>query len=458
MQRRKWRCRFRNVKTPNEPTHVIGICGGAVAGSEAARLFAERGALAIVFEQNARPYGKIEDGLPRWHVKLREKEYARIDENLDRDGVLFVPLTRLGRDIAFSELRNELGLSAVVLATGAWRDRPLPIAGVDRFVGRGLVYQNPLVYWFNHYPEPDYAGPKLEVPDAAIVVGGGLASIDVAKLLNIEVFGRALRERGIEVDAVALEHVGIAETLAAHGLRAEELGIEGCRLFYRRRMRDMPVANSPDPSPAQLEKLAATRVRIVEKVMRKYLVRLEECCVPVASIDADGRLAGLVFRKTAVEDGRVREIAGSDFEARAPLIVSSIGSLPEPIEGIPADGDLYRFDSTERGALIGVDGVFGLGNVLTGKGNIRDSRVNASVVAERVIENLLGVSEPPDRVDDLSDALHGEFRARAQQVVDGALSGEKLPPERVGRVLERVRERWGEVGYTGDYRAWIGAR
>jgi len=79
-------------------------------------------------------------------------------------------------------------------------------------------------------------------------------------------------------------------------------------------------------------------------------------------------------------------------------------------------------------------------------------------VAERVIENLLGVSELPDRVEELSDALHGEFRARAQPVVDGALSGEKLAPERVARVLERIRERWDEVGYAGDYRAWIEAR
>jgi len=446
------------VKTPNEPTHVIGICGGAVAGSEAARLFAERGALAIVFEQNARPYGKIEDGLPRWHVKLREKEYARIDENLDTEGVLFVPLTRLGRDIAFSELREEMGLSAVILATGAWRDRPLPIAGVDRFIGRGFVYQNPLVYWFNHYLQPGYSGPKLEVPDGAIVVGGGLASIDVAKLLNIEAVVRALRERGIEVDAVTLEHAGIPETLASYGLSAEELGIEGCTLYYRRRMRDMPVASSPDPSPAQIEKLAATRVRIVEKVMRKYLVRIEECCVPVAPVAVDDRLAGLVFRRTAVEDGRLRELAGSDFEVRAPLVVSSIGSVPQPIEGIPIEGDLYPFDSTQRGALIGAEGVFGLGNVLTGKGNIRDSRVNANVVAERVIENLLGVSDAPESVDDLSDALHGEFRARAQPVVDSALAGERLPPQRIARILERIRERWDEVGYPGDYRAWIDAQ
>ncbi|MBW2493810.1 MAG: hypothetical protein JRE43_03585 [Deltaproteobacteria bacterium] len=446
------------METPTEPTHVIGICGGAVAGSEAAKLFAERGALAIVFEQNARPYGKIEDGLPRWHVKLREKEYARIDDNLDTPGVFFVPLTRLGGDIAFSELTDEMGLSAVILATGAWRDRPLPVEGIDRFVGRGLIYQNPLVYWFNHYPDPDFAGPRIEVPDGAIVVGGGLASIDVVKLLNIEVYRRALRERGIEEDAVKMEQVGIAETLAKHGLSAEELGVEGCTLYYRRRICDMPLASVKDPTPAQLEKLEMTRTRIMEKVMRKFLVKMEECCVPVAPIEDGDRLAGLVFRKTAIKDGRLREVEGSDFEARAPLVVSSIGSLPQLIEGIPAEGDLYPFDSEERGVLRGLDGVFGLGNVLTGKGNIRDSRVNASVVAERIIENLIGVPDQADSLDDMSDALHEEFRARAQPVVDRVMAGEKLPPEKIEPILERVRKRWDEVEYAGDYRAWVEAR
>ena len=457
MQRRRWRCRLRAVSAPTKPTHVIGICGGAVAGSEAARLFAERGALAIVFEQNARPYGKIEDGLPRWHVRLREKEYARIDENLDTAGVLFVPQTRLGKDLPFSELTEGMGLTAVILATGAWRDRPLAVEGIDRFVGRGLIHQNPFVHWFNHHLEPDFAGPHVDVPDAAVVVGGGLASIDVLKILNIEVFGRALRERGIEVDAVAMEHAGIAETLDAHGLSAEELGVKGCTLYYRRRMRDMPLASVKDPTPAQLEKLETTRTRIMEKVMRKYLVRMEECCVPIAPIEDGGRLAGLVFRRTAVEGGRVREVEGSDFEARAPLVVSSIGSLPQLIEGAPTEGDLYPFDSAERGVLRGVDRVFGLGNVLTGKGNIRDSRVNASVVAERIIEDLLDVADVPDAVDDMSDALHDEFRARAQPLVDQALAGAKLPPEQIAPILERVKRRWNEVGYTGDYRAWIEA-
>jgi hypothetical protein len=441
--------------TPTEPTHVVGICGGAVAGSEAAQLFAENGILVIVLEQNARPYGKIEDGLPRWHVRLREKEYARIDKNLANPGVLFVPQTRLGKDLPFSELTEKMALSAVILANGAWRDRPLPIEGIDRFVDRGLIYQNPFVHWFNHYHEADYAGPQMDVPDGAIVVGGGLASIDVAKILSLEVFGRALRERGIEVDPVAMEQAGIAETLDAHGLSAEALGISGCTLYYRRRMRDMPLAAAKDPNPALLEKLEGTRVRIMEKVMRKFLVRVEECCVPIAPIEAGDKLAGLIFRRTAVEGGRLREVDGSDFEVRAPLVVSSIGSLPQPIEGIPVKGDLYEFDSVERGVLLGVDGVFGLGNVLTGTGNIRDSRVNASIVAERIIENLLGVADAPDTIDDMSDALHEEFRARVQPLIDRTLARDKLPPEQIGRIIERIRSRWGEVGYPGDYPTWI---
>ena len=59
------------------------------------------GILAVVLEQNDRPFGKIEDGLPRWHEKLRDKEYAQIGaQPAASPGVLFVPRTKLGRDIS----------------------------------------------------------------------------------------------------------------------------------------------------------------------------------------------------------------------------------------------------------------------------------------------------------------------------------------------------------------------
>ena len=89
--------------------HVMAVIGGATAGSEIARILAGRGALVIVFEQNPRPYGKIEDGLPRWHVKQRHDEYEEINKRLDHPNIEYVPLTRMGRDIDFEELRDPLG-------------------------------------------------------------------------------------------------------------------------------------------------------------------------------------------------------------------------------------------------------------------------------------------------------------------------------------------------------------
>ena len=49
-----------------------------------------------------------------------------------------------------------------------------------------------LIYWFNHYPEKTYNGPRFDLPPGAIVIGGGLASIDVVKVLQIEMTLKAL--------------------------------------------------------------------------------------------------------------------------------------------------------------------------------------------------------------------------------------------------------------------------
>ncbi len=105
--------------------HFAAIVGAAISGSVAAEILADRGIQVAVIEQNKRPYGKIEDGLPRWHVEQRKQEYARIDARLRKPGVHFIPSTKLGRDFDFQELCNEWGFSAVILANGAWRDRDL---------------------------------------------------------------------------------------------------------------------------------------------------------------------------------------------------------------------------------------------------------------------------------------------------------------------------------------------
>src|SRR3990172_6305027 len=94
--------------------HVVAVIGGAIAGSVAAEMLADHGIQVVIIEQNKRPYGNIEDGLPRWHVEQRKQEYARIDARLKKPGVSFVPGIKLGRDLDFQELCQGWGFSAII--------------------------------------------------------------------------------------------------------------------------------------------------------------------------------------------------------------------------------------------------------------------------------------------------------------------------------------------------------
>src|SRR5690606_32351426 len=124
---------------------------------------------------------------------------------------------------------------------------------------------------FNHSGDPDFAGERFEVVDDAIVVGGGLASIDVAKVLMLETTRAALRARGIEASLLELEVKGIPKVLERHGLRFEDLGLRGCMIFYRRRLEDMPLAEVPEgATPERRAKVEVARRKLLEKAIEKY--------------------------------------------------------------------------------------------------------------------------------------------------------------------------------------------
>ncbi len=411
---------------------AIAVIGGATAGAEAAGVFAQHGILTTVFEQNARPYGKVEDGLPRWHVALRNKEYATIDQKLTAPDVHFIPNTKIGPDLELRELVEDWGFHAVVLANGAWRDRLLPIEGAEAWVDRGLVYQNPFIYWFNHYDEASYQGPQYEILDRTVVVGGGLASIDVVKVIQLELCLRAAAERGIELDLVKTEVSGIPKALEKHGLAWEDLGLEGCTLYYRRRAEDMPLVELPEGANDKVrQKIAKSRARLLDKAREKYLFNVETQRAPVGLIVEGKRLAGLVFAKTVVEDGKVRS-TDETVEARAPLVISSIGSIPEALPGIATRGELYDFRDWDLGRLEGYPTLFSVGNVVTGKGNIVASRKHAKGVARHMTEQYLGLAEEVKKL-------------------------EPLTPELAERLLERIRGQQKAAGYSGDYSGWIKA-
>ncbi len=413
--------------------YAIAVIGGATAGAEAAGIFSERGILTAVFEQNARPYGKVEDGLPRWHVALRQKEYRAIDGKLTSEHVEFVPCTRIGDEVTFEELIGDWGFHAVVLANGAWRDRELPIEGADAYVGKGLVYQNPFIYWFNHYNEASYDGEQFEILDGSAVIGGGLASIDVVKVLQLELTVRALRERGIEQDLTEMEVAGIPKALEKHGVAWDDLGIGGCTLYYRRREEDMPLVELPEDANDKVrERIAKSRARVLEKAVSKYLFRVCPLHAPKELIVEGDRLVGIRFARTEMMDGKLRTTDQVE-DVRAPQFISSIGSIPAPLPGVAMRGELYAWDDWDLGRMRDYPTLFGVGNVVTGKGNIVASRKHAKSVANYMTESYIHTAEQVKRLEPLSQ-------------------------EAATRLRQRVRDRQKAVGYEStSYAGWIDA-
>lgn len=444
--------------TESPASHVVAIFGGASAGSVAAEILAKRGVQVVVFEQNLRPYGKIEDGLPRWHKQQRQMEYRKIDQRLATPGVTFVPGAKLGRDLDFAETAGQ-GWSAVLLANGAWRDRRLELEGADALVGHGFAYQNPFVYWFNHFPEASYDGPRFDIPAGAVCVGGGLASIDVVKICQLEVYGRALRQRGIEVSMYDLEHEGIPKVCAEHGLQPAELGLRNAVLIYRRRVEDMPLAAGPaGGDPAQVKKVETVRQKILAKAQEKYLFEVRPLSTPTGFVVREGRVAGLQVVRTALDDkGRATGVAGSSEELPTELVISSIGSIPESIAGIRMNGPYYDYANWDIGSYAPVPGVFGVGNVVTGKGNIVASVNHGKQVATHLIEHYLGVGETGER------DVTGGFTAAPEARGEGAAADvtrhlervAPLPSPHVSRLLAFARNYQQKVGYEGTYEEWI---
>jgi ferredoxin/flavodoxin---NADP+ reductase len=435
--------------------YFVAVVGGAISGSVAAEILADRGIRVAVIEQNTRPYGKIEDGLPRWHVEQRKQEYGRIDARLKKPGVYYVPLTKLGRDLEFDDFCHGWGFSAVILANGAWRDRDLGVAGAQEYVDKGLVYQNPFIYWYNHKNEKTYDGPRYETPDGAIVVGGGLASIDVVKVLQIENYERALKARGISVSMHELEK-GIPAACKAHGVDPQSLGVKGCLLIYRRREQDMPLAQPPDnATPDQIAKIEMVRQKMLRLARDRYLFRVQDRRLTTGLVVENGRVVGLKVAETKIEGRKAEPIPGSEHELRAPLVISSIGSVPEVLPGVAMKGEYYTFSDEDLPRYTGSDRVFGVGNVVTGQGNIRVSLIHSQKVTKQLVDDFM--SGDTDGGDASGSAASAETRAAGQaQAVEASLrSLPALSKEQIAAIERRIRARQELVGYTSDYDSWI---
>ncbi len=435
----------------HEREHLALVIGAGVAGSEAAYILAQHGIRVIVVDQNALPYGKIEDGLPLWHIGLRDRVEAEIDRKLRHPKIKFLPLFKVGKDMTLPEIMKEYKFDAIILAFGAWKDRPLPVPGIEKFRNKQLIYQNDLLKWYNHKHEPGFQGKRYKIEDGVTVIGGGLASLDVMKIVMMELVGNKLKEKyGLQYDLFTMEKKGLKKILDENGIAFEDLGLKGAALIYRRSAKEMPLKQPASDSPEDKAKAQAVAKKLLENYQQKFLFRFIPNAVPVDFEEKNGKLTALILEKTLSKNGKLI-YTGERFRHETPQIISSIGSIPVKLKGIPYEGDAIK---TVKGTAL-VDGyshLYAVGNAVTGKGNIKMAKEHG----RQVTENLINPDKPGqiNLHKTLDENYLKETDRRAETIAEQILALPLPTQEEVDHVWELVENRRKQIGYK-NYDEWI---
>ncbi|MGC5223541.1 FAD-dependent oxidoreductase [Micromonospora sp. DT81.3] len=156
-----------------------GIYAGNILRRQVAALGQEVGAeleLSIdLFESLPAPYGLIRYGVAPDHPRIKGIVNS-LHEMLDSGDVRLIGNVEIGRDIEVAELRERY--DAVIFATGALRDAPLNVPGVEL---PGSFGSADFVAWYDGHPDVPREWP-LEAESIA-VIGNGNVALDVARVL-----------------------------------------------------------------------------------------------------------------------------------------------------------------------------------------------------------------------------------------------------------------------------------
>ena len=115
------------------------------------------------------------------------------------------------------------------------------------------------------------------------------------------------------------------------------------------------------------------------------------------------------------------------------------------------NGEYYTFAGKDVPRYTAMDRVFGVGNVVTGQGNIRVSLVHSQKVTKRLVDCMKG-----------DDGGAGSATTAEQQVASAVDEiGKKieaipqLSHDQVADVQRRVHALQQKAGFTSDYDSWI---
>ncbi len=150
---------------------TVAIVGSGPAGLQAATTLLQKGYAVDIYEKQAKAGGYLTYGIPEYRLpaEIVDYEIKRI-ENL---GASFHFGRTIGLDLSLDELKESH--DAIILAIGASTGKMLPMFADNPFVETAVSF---LARTRNHHG-------KVDLPENALVIGGGDVAMDVNATLKI---------------------------------------------------------------------------------------------------------------------------------------------------------------------------------------------------------------------------------------------------------------------------------
>lgn len=364
----------------------IAVIGSGPAGyytAEAAQKQFGEDVRVDIIDRLPVPFGLIRSGVAPDHQSIKTVS-RRYEATALTENVRFVGNVTIGEDLAIAELLDLY--DAVVLATGAPRDRPLDIPGADL---PGVTGSAAFVGWYNGHPDHAELNPPLAGP-GAVVIGNGNVALDVARVLAktpAEFAGSDIVTRALNaLDAASIRTITLLGRRGPHqiNMTPKELGELGelQRAAPVVDPADFPLAlddaglePGPRKSVAHLRKFAATPI---DKPIR---IVFDFYAMPIA-IEGDGKVERVIVERTALDDRGAAVGTGETYAVPASLVISCIGYRTPPIEGVPYDDRAGRF-ANEDGRVL--PGLYAVGWARRGPtGTIGTNRPDGFAIVEKI--------------------------------------------------------------------------
>ncbi len=371
-------------------TLKVAIVGSGPAGYYTAEGLIKQFGAAVsidIIDRLPTPFGLIRAGVAPDHQSIKGV-VRRFEEQHGHPGVRFIGNVELGRDVSIEDLTGFY--DAVVIATGAPRDRPLNIEGEGL---KGVLGAAQFVAWYNAHPDYAWLEPDLETTCVA-VIGNGNVALDVARVLVKSPDEMASSD--LARHAAERIHASPIRTVNVFGRRGpmevsftpKELG-ELAHLQQAQALADpaqMPPDGAEDSLDPGLRKVvghirgfAAADVQPDRRTIRFHFYAM-----PV-QILGDGQVRGIRFERTRLENGKALG-TGDFFEVPCGLVIGCIGYRTAPIPGVPYDEQLGRF-TNDDGRI--AQGLYCVGWARRGPtGTIGTNRPDGFWLAERIAKDI----------------------------------------------------------------------